>query len=255
MAEKDGDSLSRWQLAWLKRHETELIGRMATMDIVDWLTQKRWMDPGTVLCHRIKAETVPNKRARLLLQFICSSSSECFWGFQKALSETGCVDLAVSRDDDRAVVDSCSDEELTEARPASVVKLNRELKARYRGLRMRSLSGVAGSIPVSLDDIRVNICLLSADKLSALCGRPGQYVPLSVGRLKEKAPSVVELENVFENDEHGRIQTSGIAGSGKSTAFLLKAPHEWAKDNAPRGRRPFWQRVTLFFRGDLANRR
>ena len=156
-----------------------------------------------------------------------------------------------------------TDEELTaafyqlwqEGRPASVVKVNRQLKELYRGLKRRPLAGVAGSTPVSLDDIRVNICLLSADKLSALCGSPGQYEPLSVSHLKEKASSVVDLQDVLENEEDDRIQTSGIAGSGKSTAFMEKAPHEWAKVHPPRGCRPFWPHIALFFKGSLTNKK
>ena len=137
---------------------------------------------------RIEAQTtISNERARLLLQFIRSSTSGCFWDFQTALAETGSVDLALSRDDERAVVETFTDEELTaafyqlwqEGRPASVVKVNRQLTELYRGLKRRALAGVAGSAPyaVSLDKIRhfrVIICLPSADKLSALCGSPGQ---------------------------------------------------------------------------------
>ena len=259
------DSLPNWQLAWLKRHESELITRMATiaMDIVDSLAEKQWIDPEKDLYQRIEAQTtIPNERARLLLNFVRSSTAECFWDLQIALAETGCVDLALSRDDERAVVETFTDEELTaafyllwnEGRPVSVAKVNRQLKELYRGLKKRALAGVAGSTPVSLDDIRVNICLLSADKLSALCGSPGQYEPLAVSHLKEKESSVVELLGILENEEDDRIQVSGIAGSGKSTAFMEKAPFEWAKVSPLAGHRPFWPHIALFFRGSLTNR-
>ena len=105
-----------------------------------------------------------------------------------------------------------------------------------------------------LDDIQVNICLLSADKLSALCGSPGQKEPLTTGNLKDKELSVIELEDVFQHDMHDRIQTSGIAGSGKSTAFMQKAPYEWAKVEPSHGHRPFWPHIALFFRGSLTNK-
>ena len=265
MAEKgSGSNLSNWQLAWLKRHETQLIARMATMEIVDILAEKRWVDQETDLYQRIEAQTtIPNERARLLLNYVRSSTAECFWELQTALAKTGCVDLALSRENERAIVETFTDDELTaafylvwqEGRPASVVKVNRQLKELYRGLKMRPLAGMAGSTPVSLDDIRVNICLLSADKLSVLCGSPGQYEPLSVSHLKEKASSVVELQGILENEEDNRIQVSGIAGSGKSTAFMEKAPHEWAKVNLPRGHCPFWQHIALYFRGSLTNKK
>ena len=264
MAEKGSVSLPNWQLAWLKRHEPELIARMATMDVVDRLTQRRWMDPGTDLYQRIAAQTtIPNERARLLLQFLRSSTAGCFWDVQGALAETGCVDLALSRDHERAVMETFTDEELTaayysewqEGRPAAVVEVNQALKEQYRAQQMRSLTDAAGAESVSLDDIQVNICLLSADKLSALCGSPGQKEPLTFSKLKDKESSVIELEDVFQDDMHDRIQTSGIAGSGKSTAFMQKAPYEWAKVKPPHGHRPFWPHIALFFRGSLTNKK
>ena len=124
----------------LKRHEPKLMARMAMLNIVDRLVEKQWMDPGTDLCQSIEAQTtIPNERTRLLLQLSQSSTSECFWDLQTALAETGCVDLALSHDDEQAVMETFTDEELTaafyllwqEGRPASVVKVNRQLKELY----------------------------------------------------------------------------------------------------------------------------
>ena len=66
---------------------------------------------------------------------------------------------------------------------------------------------------------------------------------------------MIALEDVFQHDMHNRIQASGIAGSGKTTAFMEKAPYEWAKVNLPRGHRPFWPHIALFFRGSLTNKK
>ena len=69
---------------------------------------------------------------------------------------------------------------------------------------------------------------------------------------------MVELEDVFQHDMHDQIQTSGIAGSGKSTAFMEKAPFEWAKVtdfDPPRGHCPFWPHIALFLRGSLTNKK
>ena len=116
MAEKGSVSLPNWQLAWLKRHEPELMRRMATRGIVDRLTAQNWMKPTMDVYQTIQSQmTIPNQRARLLLKFIRSSSPECFWDVQGALAETGCVDLALSRDDERAVMETFTDEELTAA--------------------------------------------------------------------------------------------------------------------------------------------
>ena len=85
---------------------------------------------------------------------------------QATLAGTGCVDLALSRDDERrAVVETFTDEELTaayysewqEGWPAAVVEVNQQLKEQYRALQMRSLTDATGAESVSLDDIRVNI--------------------------------------------------------------------------------------------------
>ena len=256
-----GAALLLWQMAWLKRHEPELILRMDTKEIVDRLIQRRWVDPGEDIYQRIEAlTTIANDRARLLLGFVRNNSSECFWGLQEALAETGCEDLAIKREDEQVVVDSFSSEDLTsafywlwqEGRPASVVKVNKKLKELYRELRMRPLGCVAGSESVSLDKIHVNICLLNANDLVALCDSPGQNEPFAMSSLKDKASSVVELEDMFQNEKHDRNLTSGIAGSGKSTAFMEKAPYEWAK--VDRRRQPFWGNISLFFRGKLTNR-
>ena len=90
------------------------------------------------------------------------------------------------------VAGSFSAEELTaafysgweEGRPVSVVTVNKKLKERYRGLKMPSLNVEAGRMPVSLAEIHVNICLLSSDKLDALCGSPGQSQPFEAGQFE-----------------------------------------------------------------------
>ena len=90
MADKGSVSgLPRWQLAWLKRHETDLIARMATKEVVDHLVTKRWMNTAMDVYQTIELQTtIPNQRARLLLKFIRSSTDECFWSFQQALAKT-----------------------------------------------------------------------------------------------------------------------------------------------------------------------
>ena len=119
---------------------------------------------------------------------------------------------------------------------------------------MPSLDVEAGRKPVSLDQIRVNICLLSADKLDALCGSPGQDEPFELDSLKEKTSSVINLEDLFPkralNEAADLLMAAGIAGSGKSTAFTLKAAFEWAKVDCDE---PFWELFSLFFTGSLTD--
>ena len=259
--EESWGCLSRWHLAWFKRHEHDLIRRMATAEIVDHLTEKRWMDDGMDIYQKINSQTtIPNERARLLLKFLKSQGTSCFWDFQESLVKTGCADLAVGREKEQAQIKSFSSLELTEAfyaaweegRPASVVKVNKKLKKRYQDLRMRPLAGTVDSEPVSLDDIRVNIALLSTDKLNAMCGSPGQRQPFVTSALKEKASSVINVEDMFEKkkSQDDRNLASGGAGSGKSTAFMQKAPYEWSKEDRDRA---FWSSIGLFFTGSLTD--
>ena len=259
--EESWGCLSRWHLAWFKRHEHDLIRRMATAEIVDHLTEKRWMDDGMDICQKIDSQnTIPNERARLLLKFLKSQGTACFWAFQESLAKTGCADLAVGREKEQAQIKSFSSLELTEAfyaaweegRPASVVKVNKKLKKRYQDLRMRPLAGTVDSELVSLDDIRVNIALLSTDKLNAMCGSPGQRQPFVTSALKEKASSVMNVEDMFEKkkSQDDRNLASGGAGSGKSTAFMQKAPYEWSKEDRDRA---FWSSIGLFFTGSLTD--
>ena len=251
-------------MAWIRRHNDTLVERMSTMDIVDQLIESGRMDDRMDVYQKLASQvTIPNERARLLLRFVKKQCSACFWDFQKALAaDSASSDLSIARKDEQVVAGSFSSEELTaafysrweEGRPVSVVTVNKKLKERYRALKMPALDVEAGRKPVSLDEIRVNICLLSADKLDALCGSPGQSQPLEVDRLKDKTSSVVNLEDLFSNcavsEAADLLMAAGIAGSGKSTAFTLKAAFEWAQVDCEE---PFWDLFALFFTGSLTD--
>ena len=170
--------------------------------------------------------------------------------------------MAIARKDEQVVVGSFSAEELTaafysgweEGRPVFVVTVNKKLKKRYRALKMPWLDVEAGQKPVSLAEIRVNICLLNADMLDALCGSPGQSQPFELASLKKKTSSVMNLEDLFSkravSEAADFLMAAGIAGSGKSTAFTLKAAFEWAQVDCEE---PFWDLFALFFTGSLTD--
>ena len=262
---EESGKMSNWQMAWLKRHEDELVERMPTMEVLDHLITSKRMHPGMDIYQTISSPmTIPNVRARFLLGFIRSQSSfGLFWDFQEVLAKTTCADIAVTRQNADAVKASFSSEELKAAfytaweqgRPASVVKVHKKQKERYRALTMPSFDGRAGRMrkPVSLDEIHVNISLLSSDRLDALSGgSPGQTQPFEMRSLKKKMASIIKLEDIFEKDEDGqeaKMQVAaGIAGSGKSTAFTLKAAFEWSKEDRDRA---FWETFGLFFTRSL----
>ena len=261
---EDEKPLQAWQMAWIRRHNDTLVERMSTMDIADQLTEAGRMETKMDVYQKIESQvTIPNERARLLLRFIKKQSSAFFWDFQNALAaDSASSDLAIERKDEQVVAGSFSAEELTaafysgweEGRPVSVVTVNKKLKERYRALKMPSLDVEAGRKPVSLAEIRVNICLLSADKLDVLCGSPGQSQPFELDGLKDKTSSVINLEDLFSeravSEAADLLMAAGIAGSGKSTAFTLKAAFEWAQVDCEE---PFWDLFALFFTGSLTD--
>ena len=261
---EDEKPLQAWQMAWIRRHNDSLVERMSTRDIVDHLIEAGRMETKMDVYQKIESQaTIPNKRARLLLRYVKKQSSACFWNFQNALAaDSASSDLAIARKDEQVVAGSFSAEELTaafysgweEGRPVSVVTVNKKLKERYRGLKVPSLDVEAGRKPVSLAEIRVNICLLSADKLDALCGSEGQSQPFELDSLKNKTSSVINLEDLFPkravNETADLLMAAGIAGSGKSTAFTLKAAFEWAQVDCEE---PFWDLFALFFTGSLTD--
>ena len=262
--DEDEKPLQAWQMAWIRRHNDTLVERMSTVDIVDHLIEAGRIETKMDIYQKIESQvTIPNERARLLLGFVKKQSYAFFWDFQNALAaDSSRSDLAIERKDEQVVAGSFSAEELTaafysgweEGRPVSVVTVNKKLKERYRALKMPALDVEAGRKPVSLAEIRVNICLLSADKLDALCGSPGQSQPFELDSLKGKTSSVVNLEDLFSeravSEDADLLMAAGIAGSGKSTAFTLKAAFEWAQVDFEE---PFWDLFALFFTGSLTD--
>ena len=269
-AEEDHDQsgpVAPWQKAWLAQHRDKLIRRVPTMDVVDQLIPRRAMDIDMDVYQRIRAchEELRNDRARLLLDYVASHTQKIFWDFQEALTLVSCGDLAVRREDAGELAESFSAMELRRSaaaapcrlkkpRPASVDHVIEELKSRYRKRKVPSLDGQIPRKAVSLEEIRVNICLLSGEDLNAMCGCGGQRQPFQMSSLESMEDSVVELEDLFNENENGEVPrmqvASGIAGSGKTMAFTLKATYEWAKKGR---RRPFWENITMYFEGSLTD--
>ena len=255
-----------WRLG--RKHD-ELVRRVPTMDVVDRLITRHAIGPGMDIYQNIRAchEEKRNERARLLLDYIASQTQKIFWDFQQALMLETCSDLAIGQEDTEAVagrfsamkrsVDASSGSCAKKARrrpdPTSVELVIETLKKRYRKRKMASLDGQPSRR--SLDELRVNICLLSEERLEALCGCGPQRQPFVVAKLKGKESSVVNLEDIFNADENGEVPdmlaVSGIAGSGKMTALTNKAPFEWSKEDRERA---FWENISMLFEGSLADK-
>ena len=237
------------------------------MDVIDRLITRHAIDPAMDVYQNIRAchEEKRNERARLLLDYIASQTQKIFWDFQKALTLETCSELAIRQEDAEAVAgrfsamkrtmdaSSGSCAKKTKRRPASVELVIEKLKKRYRKRSMASLDGQTSRR--SLDELRVNICLLSTERLEALCGCGPQRQPFAMANLKGKESSVVNLEDIFNADESGKVPdmlaATGIAGSGKTTAFTKKAPFEWSKEDYERA---FWESISMLFEGTLADK-
>ena len=263
-----GGGLALWQKAWLARYRDELVRRVPTVDVVDRLIGRGAIDPSMDVYQEIHAchAEKRNMRARLLLDYVSTQSRKVFWEFQEVLALENCGDLAVRKEDESTVAESFRPNEAglpsrntaagsctkKKTRPAAVEKVIKKLKKRYRKRTVPSLDGQASR--KSLDEIQVNICLLSTEKLDALVGCSGRKRPFSMDSLKEKESSVVHLEDVFNQGENGQVPAmqaaSGIAGSGKTTAFTQKAPHEWSKEDSEP---TFWEDISLLFENSLTD--
>ena len=249
--------LLSWLKAWLSDHRRELIRRMATMEVADLLIEQRVMNTDMDAYQEIRAchEEKRNERARLLLDFVASRSPAVFEHFLQAVATTGLDEITRSFSAVELATAPSRSTEHDDDLPASVVQLAREQEERFQALEVRSLQcGMEDSAgTMSLDELHVDICLLSADQLDSMCGTPGQKAPLTMRSIKDKESSVVDLDRVLEKDvlgrRHKRQLITGIAGSGKTTAFTLVAPFKWSK----KGRRHacFWRHIKLFFEGTL----
>ena len=212
------------------------------------------------------ARRVRTDEARLDSNALASQSSKDYTGLEQEDQETQDSE-AVTHKGERMTARRLSTEDLTDVYsnpttfhsspqahkllPKSVAAVRQQLQEHYRARRMPPLES-SPWMPDSLDEIKVNICLLNAAKVKALCETAEQTKPVRKKLEMEKlsSRSVIHLEDVFENKKCDRILAKGIAGSGKTTAFTRKAPFEWAK---PRQPDPFWQHIALFFKGHLAD--
>ena len=170
--------------------------------------------------------------------------------------------LGIARKDEQVVAGSFSAEELTaafysgweEGRPVSVVTVNKKLKERYRALKMPGFGRGGGAEACFVGRDSCEHLSPELGQADALCGSPGQSQPLELDSLKDKTSSVITLEDLFSkravSDAADLLMAAGIAGSGKSTAFTLKAAFEWAQVDCEE---PFWDLFALFFTGSLTD--
>ena len=247
-----------WQQLWLDKQREAMVKRLQghIMEIVDRLVQEGNMNPSLDEAYQLIASqhTVPVEKVRCLLDFLRRKPPEAFDHFQSALFEFGCDDLAASYSDARDSPDGSSDslsafERLSLSFPESVERARKLLKASYlkAAEKVHVLEGISRSREGSskdLDDIFVNIGLVSSDDVEKLCsewtGKDGGVEEVLANALVARQVGLCDLWQAREEGEKepDSVIALGTAGSGKTLAFTMKATYEWCG-----GR--FWEQMAL----------
>ena len=230
------------------------------MSIVDCLVEGRFMDPVLDEAYQFISfpHTLPVEKVRRLLHWLRCKPHDAFQLFQAALIKNGCGDFVPNEVDVREVeaqlsslspFERCS---LELGVPASVVEARRLLCKLYSeaACEVHMMADVSRSSDGSargLDDVFVNIGLVSSDEVERLCsqwtGKDGGVDEVLSCALQSKQ---VRLCDMFVRDRRPganskdpvRVVAVGTAGSGKSFAFTMKATHDWCGGD-------FWEEIAF----------
>ena len=246
-----------WQQLWLDRHREAMVERLQghVMTITDRLVRQGDMNPSLDEAYQfiVSQHTVPVEKVRALLDFLRKKPPEAFDHFQVALGELGCGDLAAMSATDacelEAELDSLSAfERISSGFPASVERARERLKTSYKKAaeKVHVLEGLSRSKDggsKDLDDVFVNIGLVSSDEVEKLCskwtGKDGGVEEVLANALVARQVSLCDL---WQADHGGKrpdsILALGTAGSGKTLAFTVKATYEWCGGE-------FWEKMAL----------
>ena len=254
-----------WLLKWLQSNRQRLLDSMQNVVpiILDYLVEKEQIDPLRDVYQEIMSDgTVPVQKARKLLDWLATQPPSVFWTFQHAIRQdrlrTEAVHrLAVSDKEMRELI------ELVERLPLadrlglmscrSALKAHEQLQKFYRSNDHLLMSaGLAKGKTMAIDQILVNVCLLSAEEVRKAFEEPSfssrqdqersQYL---FSKILNDQRSLLTLEDVFKAKQKGekdpdKVVAAGGAGCGKSVCFTRKAPYQWAH-----GR--LWKQFALLF--------
>ena len=245
-----------WQQLWLDRHREAMVERLQghVMDIADRLVRQGDMNPSLDEAHQfiVSQHTVPVEKVRALLDFLRKKPPEAFDHFQAALCDLGCGGQAASTSDVielEAELGSLSAfERISLGFSASVERVRNRLKTSYlkAAEKIHVLEGLSRSKDgdsKDLDDVFVNIGIVSSDEVEKLCsewtGKDGGVEQVLANALVARQVSLCDLWQA----EHGgkkpdSILALGTAGSGKTLAFTVKATYEWCGGE-------FWEEMAL----------
>ena len=168
-----------WMLRWLRLHRNRLLDGMQNVVpiILDYLVAQGKIDPLRDVYQEIMLDTTTNvRKSRKLLDWLETQPPAVFWSFQHAIRQdrlrTEAVHgLAVSDKEMRVLRDRVDDMSLPEklSNPMScrsVLKAREELQKFYRSRdKLLMSAGLAKGKMMSMDNILVNICLLSSEEV------------------------------------------------------------------------------------------
>ena len=255
-----------WMLRWLQLHHQSLLDGMQNVVpiILDYLVDQGRLDPLRSLVYQeiMLDTTAPLQKARKLLDWLTTQPPAVFWSFQRAIRQerlrTEAVHrLAVSDKEIRELTEYVKSMSLPDKlylmSCGSVLKAREELQKFYRSRdKLLMSAGLAKGRAMPLENIMVNVCLLSSKEAKKAFERTSfssesdrersQYL---FSKILQASPRLVSLEEVFKAKQEGehdpdKVVASGGAGCGKSVCFTRKAPYEWAY-----GR--LWQQFALLF--------
>ena len=243
-----------WQQLWLDRHREMMVKRLQghVMDIAYSLVRKCDMDPSLDEAYQliVSQYTVPVEKVRCLLDFLRRKPQETFDHFQSALDELGCGELSASEKDARELEAELNSlpafKGLSPCFPASVERARELLRTSYlkAAKSIHLLEGLSrnkegGS--KDLDEIFVNIGLVSSDEVERLCS---EWTGIDGGVEEVLANAMVarqiNLPDLWQGrkKEPDKIIVLGTAGSGKTLTFTMKASYEWSGGK-------FWEQMAL----------
>ena len=267
-----------WMLKWLylRRQILEDSLQNVAPAILDHLVQEGHIDPlrSAVYQEIMSDATVPLQKARKLLDWLSSQPPTVFWTFLQAICQSGLPEeavrqLVVSDKEVRELTELAKhmplSEKLSLVSGPAVVKVREKLQRFFRSCDTLPMSaGFAKGKAMPMDDIWVNICLLSMEEVTRAFKNTSRctgstFVSSEQDRERadyvfskilanEISPPTLDLGEVFKanegaedaNDSEKCVLASGGAGCGKTTCFTRKAPYEWAH-----GR--LWQQFVLLF--------
>ena len=245
-----------WQQLWLDRHREAMLERLQghVMTIADRLVGEGDMNPSLDEAYQfiVSQHTVPVEKVRALLDFLRKKPPEAFDHFQAALCALGCGEVSASANDVielEAELGSLSAfERISLGFSASVERARNRLKTLYlkAAEKIHVLEGLSRNKDRGsreLDDVFVNIGLVSSDEVEKLCskgtGNDGGVEELLANALVARQ---VSLRDLWQAEHGGKrpdsILALGTAGSGKTLAFTMKATYEWCGGE-------FWEEMAL----------